>query len=102
MQRYSSRFGIVSAGKIESFSQGSSLTVDGAVIRPSPSFWARFNPQTRIVTPAPSAKQPAKQKADKVSYKKDFAVGYYVLLDGGHDRFVNEDEFSSFSPAPAE
>lgn len=101
MKTFDSRFGIVSAGKITAFSPGRSITVDGEKIKPTESFWNRFNPQRVTVVPAPKAKDPRKQKPDGMKMKTDFTIGYYVLQEGGHDRFVTAEEFETFTPQTA-
>lgn len=78
MKKFSSRFGIVSAGKIDEFVLGQSLVVGGEVVTPSPSFWTRFSPHRQ--------------------HTLDFTVGYYVITAGGNDRFVDEEGFSLFEP----
>lgn len=98
MQTYTSRFGTVAAGKIQSFVAERSVTVDGEKITPTESFWSRFSPQRETIIKAPKAKKGEEQQPDGVRRDLDFTLGYYVLLDSGHDRFVSDDEFAKFQP----
>lgn len=92
MEKYSSRFGIVSAGKIEAFQHGKSITVCGKKIAPSDSFWFRFSPQVTVT------QKPKKNKGKMVKHKLDFTIGYYVVTEGGSDRFVDQASFDLFEP----
>ncbi|WP_426238155.1 hypothetical protein [Pararhizobium sp. DWP1-1-3] len=99
MKKYQSRFGTVDAGKITALHQeAGTINVGDEVITPTQSFWSRFSPQRVTVVPAPKAKEGEKQEADGFTQELDYSIGYYVLTEGGHDRFVYEPEFKGFVP----
>ena len=92
MEKYSSRFGVVSAGRITAFTHGVSITVCGKKITPSSSFWTRFSPQMVIEL------KPKKGSGKRIKHKLDFTIGYYVVTVGGSDRFVDQEAFDLFEP----
>jgi hypothetical protein len=99
MKKYQSRFGTVSAGQITAFDQAAgTINVGSEVITPTQSFWSRFSPQRVTVVPAPKAQEGEEQAKDGFTQELDYSIGYYVLTEGGHDRFVYDPEFKAFDP----
>lgn len=102
MKKFDSRFGIISAGKISAFDkEAGTLTVGGEEIRHTASFWNRFSPQRVTITKAPKAKRGETKQPNSHSSELDFKVGYYVLHEGGHDRFVSPADLKEFKPRKA-
>ena len=98
MKSYNSRFGVVSAGKIEAFEARESLTVDGETVEPTASFWNRFSPQRVTVIPAPEPQEGEERAPDTHISKLDFTLGFYMVCDGGHDRYLTPEEFEKIEP----
>lgn len=98
LKKYNSRFGVVSVGKIEAFDAGKSLTVAGEAIEPTASFWTRFSPQRVIKTPAPEPKEGEERGEDTVTAELDYTLGFYLVTDSGHDRYLSPEEFEKLEP----
>lgn len=98
MKQFSSRFGVVSAGKIQAFEAGKSLTVDSEVVEPTASFWSRFSPQRLTAIPAPEPQEGEERSPDTHISELDFTLGFYMVGDGGHDRYLAPGEFGKLEP----
>lgn len=105
LKKFKSRFGVVSVGKIqEVVTEGpyKFLIVDEEAFEPTVTFWSRYAPQRYTETPAPEPEEGEERQPPIVTAELDYTLGYYLVMDGGNDRYLSPEDFARLEPTMEE